>query len=151
MDIESAHVPLSPTSSSKSLSGWEKNLAGWESGLCAFLKSFQDTASVRSPSHNRLEGWRGHQLPSALNKRFPYQTGRLGKEGRAEGITEQTVMVEVISNCAGTHTHHPALDVKRQQTKLKQRREDRGCFPSWVHFFLFTVFNKISVYGVGFF
>lgn len=60
-------------------------------------------------------------------------------------------MVEVISNCAGTHTHHPALDVKRQQTKLKQKREDRGCFPSWVHFFLFPLLNKISVYGVGVF
>lgn len=52
MGTENICVFLSPTSHSKSLSGWEESMASWESGLSAFPKSFQDLAGVVIPSHN---------------------------------------------------------------------------------------------------
>lgn len=64
----------------QSLSGWKESLAVWESGFCAFPKCFQDLARVVSPSHNTLEAWGDHQFPFTLNKLFPYQGRRLGKE-----------------------------------------------------------------------
>lgn len=74
-------VPLSPTGSGKSLSGWEESLGSWESGWRAFPKSFQDLASVISPNPQHI---RSVERPSVSSppcgiSGFPIKPGGLGR------------------------------------------------------------------------